>query len=361
MIPCAWPKAQYLAQREEILAAMERVLDSGTYILGEEVAAFEREFAAWTGSADCVGVANGTDAITLALRALDIGPGDEVVTTSLTAVATIAAIERAGATPVLADIEPDTLTLDPESAARAVTPRTKAIVPVHLYGHLADIPALLDLCRRRGLVLIEDCAQAHGARLDGKRAGTFGRASCFSFYPTKNLGALGDGGAVLTDDPRLATRLRSLREYGWENRVSMAPGLNSRLDELQAAILRVKLARLDEANADRARIAAIYNAGLAGLGLELPACRDGVAHAYHLYVVRSPRRDELLAHLRANGVGAAVHYALAAHQQPAYARLSASLPITERATASILSLPLYPGLTEDEAQRVVEAVRNFFA
>ncbi len=359
---CANPKAQYLAYRSGIDAAIRRVLDSGWYILGKEVEAFEAEFAAWQGAAHCIGVGNGTDALVLALRGLGIGPGDEVITVSQTAVATVSAVEFAGATPVLADIDPATFTLDPGSLRAAITARTRAVVPVHLYGQPADMPAIMAIAEEHGLKVVEDCAQAHGARLGGRKVGTFGHAACFSFYPTKNLGALGDGGAVTTDDAELAARLRLLHQYGWKERfISEIGGWNSRLDELQAAVLRVRLEGLDRDNARRRAIAAAYNEGLAGLGLALPVAREGGEHVYHLYVLRAPGRDALLAGLRQRGVGAALHYPQAVHQQPAYRRLGAVLPETERAVGGILSLPMYPELTDGEGAEVIAAVRDALA
>lgn len=364
MILCSNPLAQYLAQKDEIDAAIRRVLESGWYILGKETSAFESEFAAYLGVEEAVGVGSGTEALHLALKACDIGPGDEVVTVSHTAVATVAAIELAGATPVLVDIEPQCCTLDPQRLAEAITPRTRAVIPVHLYGQPADLGAICDLARRRGIRLIEDCAQALGAEYDGKRVGCFGDIGCFSFYPTKNLGALGDGGAVVSSDAALAGRLRGLREYGWSERyVSSAPGLNSRLDELQSALLRVKLRTLDRSNAARDKLARRYDEALAGLELGLPQRRPGSTHAFHLYVVRTPRREHLLSHLRENGVGALVHYPVPVHLQPAYSgRVPCSGPMTqsERAAREVLSLPLYPELAQADQNRVIAAVRGFF-
>jgi dTDP-4-amino-4,6-dideoxygalactose transaminase len=366
MIPFADPHAGYLARKDEIDAAVARVFASGRYILGPEVAAFEAEFAAWTGAEFCVGVGNGTEALHLALAALGVGPGDEVVTVSHTAVATVAAIAQTGAKPVFADIDPgtctpSTYTMDPQALARAITPKTKAVVPVHLYGHPAALDEILAIAEAHGLPVVEDCAQAHGAELSGRRVGSIGRLGCFSFYPTKNLGALGDGGCVTTSDPELAARLRRMREYGWENRVSVAPGWNSRLDEVQAAILRAKLPHLDADIAARGRIAKRYQEELAGLPLDLPQTRTGARHAFHLFVVRTPRREELLRHLYAHGIGAAVHYPLAAHQQPTFAHLAPPLPRSEAASASVLSLPMYPELSEAQAGQVIQAVQRFFA
>lgn len=363
MIPVANPLAQYLAHRAEVDEAIGRVLAGGRYILGPEVEAFEAEFAAYVGVRFGVGVASGTDALVLALRAAGVGPGDEVVTVSHTAVATVAAIELAGARPVLVDIEPDYYTLDPARLERAIGPRTRAVVPVHLYGQPAELGPILEVARRYGLRVVEDCAQAHGAVYRGRRVGAWGDLGAFSFYPTKNLGGLGDGGMVVTDDPELAGRLRLLREYGWAERyVSSLPGFNSRLDELQAAVLRVKLRHLEADNRRRAEIAARYDAGLAGTAVRPPKVRPGATHVYHLYVVRSWRREELRAFLAMRGVGTAVHYPVPVHLQPAYrgrVRVAGSLAETERAAREVLSLPIYPELTDREVATVIESIRAF--
>jgi dTDP-4-amino-4,6-dideoxygalactose transaminase len=363
VIPQANPRAQYLSHRAEIDQALARVLAGGRYILGDETGAFEAEFAAYLGVAHAVGVGSGTEALHLALRAVGVGPGDEVITVAHTAVATVAAIELCGAIPVLVDIEPDYYTLDPAGLAAALSPRTRAIVPVHLYGLPAALDDILAFARRYSLRVIEDCAQAHGARYQGRRVGAWGDLACFSFYPTKNLGALGDGGLVATDDPALAERVRLLREYGWAERyVSHLAGWNSRLDELQAAVLRVKLRTLDAGNAARAGLAAQYDAGLAGSRLRLPARRPQTEHVYHLYVVRGPHRDRLQAHLKAHGVGSLVHYPVPVHQQPAYqGRLpgGAALPVTEQAAREVLSLPMYPELNPADVETIIAAVRSF--
>jgi dTDP-3-amino-3,4,6-trideoxy-alpha-D-glucose transaminase len=363
MIPQADPRAQYLRHKADIDQALAGVLSSGRYILGEQTRAFETEFADYIGAAHAVGVGSGTDALHLALRACDVSPGDEVITVSHTAVATVAAIELCGATPVLVDVDPETLTLDPALLEGAITPRTRAVVPVHLYGHPVDMTPLLAVARCRGLRVIEDAAQAHGARYHGRRVGSLGDAGCFSFYPTKNLGAFGDGGAVVTDDATLAERVRLLREYGWAERyVSHVSGYNSRLDELQAAVLRVKLRWLDEDNAARASLAALYGEGLADRALTLPVVRQGVEHAHHLYVVRSEARDALRAHLQRHGVGSLVHYPVPVHLQPAYRdRLPGrdALGVTERAAQQVLSLPMFPELAPSDAGRVVETIRDF--
>jgi dTDP-4-amino-4,6-dideoxygalactose transaminase len=359
------PQAQYEAQREAIDAAIASVLSRGRYILGAEAEAFEREFAAYIGVSHGIGVGSGTEALHVALRACGVGPGDEVVTVSHTAVATVSAIELCGARPVFVDIDPGTFTMDAVQLESVLTTRTRAVVPVHLYGQPADLDGILSIARARGIRVIEDCAQAHGARYDGRRAGSFGDVACFSFYPTKNLGAIGDGGIVVTADATLAKQARLLREYGWEQRyISSIAGWNSRLDELQAAILRVKLGRLDTDNAARARLALRYDAALAGGDVTIPTCRPGASHVYHLYVVRSDRRDALQAWLRARGIGSLVHYPMPVHRQPAYAgHLSGgrALPETERAAAEVLSLPMFPQLPEAAVDAVAAAVQAFAA
>ncbi|HEX3576461.1 MAG TPA: DegT/DnrJ/EryC1/StrS family aminotransferase [Rhodopila sp.] len=368
MIPQANPGAGYRALKPRIDEAVARALSSGWYILGSELRAFEAEFAAWLGVSSVIGCGNGTDAIALALRGLGIGPGCTVVTVSHTAVATVAAIEMTGATPLLIDIDPVHYTMDPNALQVVLEhplpglPPIKAVVPVHLYGQPADLDRIVPLCRRHGIALIEDCAQAHGARLHGQRVGTFGDAATFSFYPTKNLGALGDGGAVATGDPALAERIAALRQYGWQKHyISDEVGVNSRLDEVQAAILRVKLTELDRQNGRRADIATTYTAALADGALRPPARRDGVDHVYHLYVTRSGQRDRFQARLKEAGVGTGIHYPIPVHAQPAYAGRVAlgpsGCPETERAAREILSLPLYPELTDSEVESVCAALK----
>jgi dTDP-4-amino-4,6-dideoxygalactose transaminase len=363
MILCSNPKAQYLAYKDEIDQAIQRVLDRGWYILGQEVRAFEEEFAAYLDMAHGIGVGSGTEAIHLALAACGIGPGDEVITVSHTAVATIAAIKQAGATPVLVDIEPTYYTLDPYLLEKAITPHTKAIIPVHLYGQAADLPAILAIARQHGVKVIEDCAQAHGARYQGRRLGSWGDLACFSFYPTKNLGALGDGGMVVTNAPELAEKVLLLREYGWAERyVSHLPGWNSRLDEVQAAVLRVKLRYLDQDNDRRAGLAQQYSRELANCGLTLPRQRPEATHVYHLYAVLAQRRDELHAFLKSQDIGALIHYPVPVHLQPAYRELSDRgnmFPVTERVANQEISLPLYPELTQKEIHQVIGAVQTF--
>lgn len=363
MILCGNPRAQYMAHKAEIDAAVLGVMEKGWFVLGDEVLAFESELAAYLGVAHGVGVGSGTEALHLALAACGIGAGDEVITVAHTAVATVAAIELSGATPVLVDIEPDYYTLDPSKLEAAIGPRTRAVVPVHLYGQAADLSPIMEIARRRDLTVIEDCAQSHGAMYQERRAGAWGDMACFSFYPTKNLGAFGDGGMVVTNDPELADRARLLREYGWaERNVSSVAGWNSRLDELQAAILRVKLRYLDADNAARQQWAFFYDQALAESQLVLPKFLPGAPHVYHLYVVRCGDRDRLHDFLHARGIGTLIHYPVPVHLQPAYRcrlRGSDQLPETERAAGEVLSLPMYPELTRAEAAHVVATVREY--
>lgn len=370
-IPFNLTKPQYLELKVEIDAAIHAALDENIFVLHREVEAFEREFADFLGLAHVVGVGSGTEAIHLALRALGVGAGDEVLTVSHTAVATIVAISSTGAVPVFVDIDPTTYCLDPVQLRGRLSPRTKAIVPVHLYGHPADMDPILAFAREHDLVVVEDCAQAHGAEYRGRKVGTFGHASAFSFYPTKNLGAYGDGGAVATSDGVLAERLSMLRNYGWEpgrRYYSLIRGVNSRLDELQAAILRVKLRHLDDGNSRRRRLAGLYGEWLAGVpGLSLPTEAEWAHHVFHLYVARvqdgAARRDALQAHLRERQIGTQVHYPEAVHQQTAYGDMgfrAGSFPVTERLCGEIVSLPFYPELPDTDAQRVAEEIRRFF-
>lgn len=362
MILCGNPHAQYLAHKAEIDAAIHSVLDSGWYVLGREAEAFEREFSAYIGVDYGIGVGSGTEALHLALKACDIGAGDEVITVSHTAVATVSAIELAGATPVFCDIEDTFYTLDPAVLEKLVTPRTRAIIPVHLYGQAVDLDPVLEVARRHGLVTIEDCAQSHGATYRGRKVGSFGEFGCFSFYPTKNLGALGDGGMVVTGDAVLAERVRLLREYGWAERyVSDVAGWNSRLDEIQAAVLRVKLRYLEADNAARRRIAGIYTEALKTCDLRLPVTRPGSDHVFHLYVVNGDDREALRVHLKQRDIAAAIHYPVPVHQQPAYrSRFPSHLPVTERVAGTVLSLPIYPELCDDDVSAVIEAVLAHF-
>ena len=369
-IPQTDPRAGYLAQRSAIDAAIARVLDSGVYILGREVEVFEAAFADFVGVAHAIGVASGTDAIEIALRACGIGSGDLVFSVSHTAVATIAAIERAGATPVLVDVEPGTYTMAPRELLRVLQSppagRPAAVLPVHIYGQPAELSALAEIARVSGLRLIEDCAQSHGALYRGRAVGSFGDIACFSFYPTKNLAALGDGGMVVTNDPVLAAALREIREYGWRERhVSARAGINSRLDPIQAAILGVKLTSLEADNARRQVVADCYDRALAGLRLALPARRPQATHVFHQYVIRLAERDALRRSLQAAGIGSGIHYPVPVHQQPAYnGRLAcgpSGLGVTERAAPQILSLPIYSQISDEAIDRVITEIRGFFA
>ncbi len=345
----------------EIRSATTRVIDSGWYILADECAAFERNFAAYCGTEHCIAMANGLDALVLALRALDIGAGDEVLVPSNTFVATWLAVSHVGATPVPVEPNDATFNLDPEKLAAAITPRTRAIIPVHLYGQPADLDPILAFAAEHGLRVVEDAAQSHGARYRGRRIGGHGDIVCWSFYPGKNLGALGDGGAVTTNDPTLAERLRKLHNYGSSRKYHHEElGVNSRLDEMQAAILRVKLPVLDDDNAHRARIAAAYTEGLAGLDLVLPAVPDFADPVWHLYVIRHPKRDALAQRLGDAGIATVIHYPVAPHLQPAYASLGierGSLPIAERMQNEVLSLPIGPTQDEADTAEVIRTVR----
>jgi dTDP-4-amino-4,6-dideoxygalactose transaminase len=361
-VPFGDLKRQYESIKAELDAAAARVLASGWYILGPEVRAFEAEFAAFCGVGHAIGVGNGTEALYLALIALGIGAGDEVISVANAADYEPLTILQAGARPVFADVDERTYTIEPELLEAAITPRTKAIMPVHLYGRMADMAAIMAVAARHGLPVIEDCAQAHGARLGGRVAGSIGVCGCFSFYPSKNLGALGDGGIITTDDAELAAKLRRLRMYGWEKRYHTVDsgGINSRLDEIQAALLRVKLRHLADWNNARRRIAQRYNQLLADTGLVLPELPSDASHVFHLYVVQTPQRDRLQAALQQRGVETAIHYPLPAHLQPVYQGLaeSGSLPITEKLAGTVLSLPIYPELTDAEVDAVAAAVRE---
>jgi dTDP-3-amino-3,4,6-trideoxy-alpha-D-glucose transaminase len=356
-------RAEYESIRDEIDEAVSRVLARGWYILGQEVSSFEQEFASYCGVGHAVGVGSGTDALVLALRACGIGPGDEVITTPHTAVATVAAIDLVGARPVLIDIDLARYTLDPDLLEEAITPRTRAVIPVHLYGCPADLGPIIQIAKYHGVTVVEDCAQAHGARYQGRQVGSWGDVAAFSFYPTKNLGAFGDGGIVVTDDQHLAERLRLLRQYGWRERyVSELRGTNSRLDELQAAILRVKLLHLEQWNARRRKLASIYDERFASTEIVTPLEPEGATHVYHLYVVRHRRRDELQAVLKKQGIGTLVHYPVPIHLQPAYRDWGyeeGAFPAAESAARQVLSLPLYPQLSEEKARAVGDAVQAF--
>ncbi len=350
---------------DELQEAFRLFMRRGRYILGPEVASLETEFASYCGAGQGIGVASGTDALVLALKALGAQVGDEVITAALSAPPTAVAISLAGMRPVFADIESDTLTLDPRRVEECVGPRTRFLLAVHLYGRLARMPELSGVAERHGLTLVEDCAQAHGSALKGRKAGTWGRAGCYSFYPTKNLGAYGDGGMVVTSRDGLAERMRSLRDYGRVDRERLGEiGLNSRLDELQAAFLRVKLGRLDGWNRRRRELARRYLEELSALPLRLPLWDGREDHCFHLFVVRCSERDALSAHLRDSGVETAVHYPVPLHLQKPFAETEpppAPCTVAERAAREVLSLPLYPHMTDPEQEKVIAAIHAFFA
>jgi dTDP-4-amino-4,6-dideoxygalactose transaminase len=353
---------QYAALRSEMEPALSAVLAGGQYILGPEVRAFEAEFASYCGAAHGIGVASGTDALRLALEAIGIGPGDEVIVPPFTFVASAEVVTKLGGVPVFADIEPGRFGIDPAEVRRRLSPRTRAIMPVHLYGRCVDMAPLHEIADSAGVAIVEDAAQAVGAEYRGRRAGGMGRVACFSFFPTKNLGAYGDGGIVTTSDDEVAERLRMLRAHGSRQRYfHESSGWCSRLDELQAAALRLKLRHLEAWTERRRALAARYRSALAGLPLALPQDADDERAVYHLFTVRSARRDELKKHLDASGIGSAVHYPMPVHRQPLFRHVGASFPESERASDEVLSLPLFPELTDDELEAVVAAVRTFFS
>ena len=359
-IPLVDLHAQYLTIKNEIDDAIARVMSHSAFIGGDDLRQFEKEFASYCEVKACVGVGNGTDALYLALRALNIGPGDEVITVAHTFIATSETISLAGARPVFVDIKDDTMLMDPNLLEAAITSRTRAIIPVHLYGQPCEMDRIVQIARRHGLKVIEDAAQAHGARWQGKRAGSMGDVACFSFYPGKNLGAYGDGGAVVSDDETLIERIRMLANHGrLDKYVHEIEGVNSRLDGLNAAILRVKLRHLDNWNRLRRRHAQRYAEALSRSGVVLPAVHPDAEPVWHLFVVRLAERDRVQVKLQKNGIGVGVHYPIPLHRQPAYEHLGMTLgafPITERIAASILSLPLYPELTSDHIEVVSRAV-----
>jgi dTDP-4-amino-4,6-dideoxygalactose transaminase len=357
-------KSINLRHSHEYHNVLTRVLQSGRLVLGEEVLAFESEFAGWCGVDFCVGVGNGLDALNLVLRAWDIGPGDEVLVPSNTYIATWLAVTHCGARPVPVEPDPATFNIDVSKIEAAITSKTKAIIPVHLYGQTADMDGVLAIAHAHGIKVLEDAAQAHGSRWMGRRAGALGDAAGFSFYPGKNLGALGDGGAITTNDAALAERLRTLRNYGSQVKYQNKEiGLNSRLDELQAAFLRVKLPFLDSDNSDRAALALAYQKGLANLsGLLLPSVLNRCDPVWHLYVVQHPERDRLAEHLKANGIETLIHYPIAPHMQDAYTSLGikpATLPIAESLHKRVLSLPIWPGMTFSQVEIVINAIKSF--
>ena len=358
MIAFCAPSLRIQRFSQRIEKAILQVIEGPQFVLGEQVERFERAFADYVGTSHCVGVNSGTDALMLALRALGIGPGDEVITVSMTFVATALAIVQVGAKPRFVDVDPASRCLDLDQLEAAINPRTAAIIPVHLHGYPMDMQRLMAMASRHGLAVIEDAAQAHGARRDGRSAGSWGACGCFSFYPTKNLGCIGDGGAVVTNDPALAARVRTLRQYGWQEgqRVSSSYGVNSRLDELQAAVLNVLLPWLDQGNRERAEIADHYRRLLADLPVQLPASQPG--SVYHQFAIALDSRDRLKQYLsQVENIETAVHYADPVHLHPLFADgLAGSLPVTERLARSLLSLPIQPEVVNDCAPRIVAAI-----
>lgn len=361
-IPLVDLKAQYAALKSDIDAAIRRVIDNTSFIQGPEVAAFEREFAAAVGASGAAGVSSGTAALELALRAVDVGPGDEVITTAHTFIATAEAVWQVGARPVFVDIDPERYTIDPAAVEAAITPRTKALLPVHLYGQAAAMKALVAIADRHDLWLIEDAAQAHGAECDGTRCGSLGDLACFSFYPGKNLGAYGDAGAVTGNDESLLAKVRLLRDHGRSTKYEHDTfGFNARLDGLQAAILRAKLPYLPAWTEARRAHARRYTELLSGSGVTTPREAADARHVFHIYAIRAPKRDAMLKHLQAHGIGAGVHYPVPVHLQPATRAAgypAVSLPVTERIAREVVSLPLYPELTAEQIAFVAQTVRG---
>jgi len=362
-IPLVDLKAQYKTIKEEVDEAIQRVIDSSSFIMGEEVRLFEQEFAQYIGAKHAVGVGSGTDALHLALLAVGVGPGDEVITVSHTFIATGGAVTQCGAKPVFVDIDPRTYNIDVTRVERAITSRTKALLPVHLYGQPADMDPLLDLAERYHLPVIEDAAQAHGAEYKGQKTGTFGKAACFSFYPAKNLGAYGDAGMVVTNDDQVAQKVRLWRDHGRESKyVHLVEGFGKRLDTIQAAVLRVKLRRLPAWNAQRRQNALLYTQLLGGTGVVCPYEPEYARSVYHQYVIRVREREKMQVRLKEDGISTGVHYPLPLHLQPAYARLGyqpGALPATEKAAEEVLSLPMYPELTPEQIEFIASRVKAY--
>jgi len=363
-VPLLDLKEQFLTIKEEVMAVLEQVFESCEFILGPNVSAFEQEIAKYLGVKHAIGVGNGTDALVLILDALGIGPGDEVITTPYTFFATAECVSRLGAKPVFVDINPITLTIDPEKLEQAITSRTKAVIPVHIFGRAVDMPRIMDIASRHDLFVVEDACQSMGGEIEGKKLGTFGNAGAFSFFPTKNLGAYGDGGLVVTDDDELAERVRMLRAHGSKVKYhNELIGYNSRLDEMQAAVLRVKLRHLNEWDSRRREIALEYNKLLKDLPLQLPDPGDKGEHVFHLYTILTDNREELRAYLKSRGVETGVYYPTSLHLQPAYAELGyckGDFPVSESACERNLSLPMYPDLTDEQIHYVAETLRGFF-
>jgi dTDP-4-amino-4,6-dideoxygalactose transaminase len=362
-IPLVDLKVQYQKLKDELWPALEHTVSQGHFILGQEVELFEKELAAFCGTKHCVGVSSGTDALHLTLRALGIGLGDEVITAANTFIATAFAISYTGATPVLVDVSPMDYNIGPEHILEAITVRTKAIIPVHLYGQPADMNTIMDIARQYNLYVVEDACQAHGARYNGQRVGTIGDAACFSFYPGKNLGAYGDGGAVVTDDETIAERICELRQYGQKEKyIHTALGYNNRLDSIQAAILRIKLRYLDEWNASRKKAAQLYREMLSDTDVKLPEENAGSDHVYHLFVVQHPRRDDLLNFLKDENIFCGIHYPVPLNRQKPYLSVKTipgDVPVTVNLSSKILSLPMYPDISETQIATVAQAVKKF--
>jgi dTDP-4-amino-4,6-dideoxygalactose transaminase len=362
-VPFADLNAQYNSIKEEVLEEIYIVLESSSFILGPKVEEFEKKFSKFCGSRFCVGVDSGLSAIQLSLLSAGVGPGDEVITAANTFIATASAISFAGARPVLVDIDPETYNMDPSQLSLAITEKTKAVIPVHLYGQPADMDPILEISEENDLTVIEDACQAHGATYRGKRAGSIGDAGCFSFYPGKNLGAYGDGGAIVTDYEELAHGVRTMRNYGQDKKYHhIAPAYNKRLDSLQAAVLVAKLRHLEEWNAARQKNAAIYDSLLSGSCVITPFKLDSVEHVYHLYVIRSEERDELMGHLNSHGISCGLHYPIPVHLHPVYENLgymAGSFPASEKASKRILSLPIVPEISGEQIQYVAECIHQF--
>ena len=363
MILCSNPSEQFKSYQSEIERAVNAVMRSNSYVLGEQVSLLENEFSEYIGTSSAIGVANGTDAIEIALRSLNVGFGDEVITVSHTAVATVAAIEASGANACLVDIDPKSYTLNPKHLEKVLTKKTKAVIAVHLYGNAVDLDPLLSFCKTNKLFLIEDVSQAHGAKYKGRRLGSIGDIGCFSCYPTKNLGAIGDAGLVTTNNFDLAVKVRMIREYGWQNRTSIIPGRNSRLDELQAAILRIKLKHLDSDNQKRRDKAKFYYENLSSLPLLLPNISSNVEPVFHLFVIQVETQMELIKYLKKKDIMVGVHYPLPVHLHPAYkGRVvhSKDMSVTESIVNKIISLPIYPELSNSDSKLIVNVIHEFF-
>lgn len=365
MIPLVDLRAQFRSVEGEIGTAIARVMDHAGFILGEEVELFEREFASYVHAQCAVGVGSGTDALHLALRALEIGPGDEVITAPNSFIATALAISYAGAKPVFVEIEPDTYTIDPGRIEEAITSKTRAIIPVHLYGQPADMDPIIEIARRHDLSVIEDACQAHGASYRGRMAGTIGDVGCFSFYPGKNLGAYGDGGVIVTNNEVIGAKIRMLRNYGEKQKYHHElKGFNSRLDAIQAAVLRVKLRKLDNWNGLRGKNAQLYDELLGEMDIATPVKREYATHVYHLYVIHCDKREDLIRHLKAKNVYAGIHYPVPIHLQKAYLDLgyaAGTFPITEKYASEIVSLPMFPELTTEQIQCVASEIKEFLS